>query len=136
MKHDLSDQETIQQQRPIGDQAIEDEDVMPDSKLSESGKERMPRHEFRKAKKLESRRQYRQAVAKERERRKKHKREQEKDNHAEYLAQKNAWLAKEDMFDKIRTAKRKAHEFEVQAAQNVKVNNSPIIKAYEVITES
>lgn len=136
MKHDLSDQETIQQQRPIGDQAIEDEVIEPDLKLSESRKERMPRHEFRKAKKVESRREHRRAVAKERERRKKYKREQEKDNHAKYLEQKNAWLAKEDMFDKIRTAKRKAHEFEVQATQNMKVNNRSIRYGYEGITVS
>jgi hypothetical protein len=126
MKHDPSDQETIRHQRPINDQAIEDEVIEPDLKLSESRKERMPRHQFRKAKKLESRRESRQAIAKERDRRNKRKREQQKDNHAEYLEQKNSWLAKEAMFDKIKTAKRKAHEFELQAAQNMKVNDSLI----------
>ncbi|KAI8577158.1 hypothetical protein K450DRAFT_253118 [Umbelopsis ramanniana AG] len=132
MNHDLSDQETIRHQRPIDDQATEVEVIEADLKLSESRKERLPRHEFRKAKKLESRRKHRQAVAKERERRKKQKKEQEKDNHAEYLEQKNSWLAKEALFDKIKTAKRKAHEFELQAAQNMKASIARAVSAMPV----
>ncbi|KAI9285644.1 hypothetical protein BC943DRAFT_322709 [Umbelopsis sp. AD052] len=132
MKHDLSDQETIRRQRPIADQATEAEVMEPNLKLSESRKDRMPRHEYRKAKKLESRREHRQAIAKEREKRKKHKRDQEKDNQAEYLEQKNSWLAKEAMFDNIKTAKRKAHEFELQAAQNMKTSIARAVSSMPV----
>ncbi|KAG2178252.1 hypothetical protein INT43_003505 [Umbelopsis isabellina] len=80
------------------------------------------RHEFRKMRKLQRRKAYRQAKALERQERRRKKLVEEESQRDRYDEQRNMWLAKEAMFDKISTAKQKAREIEAEAARNMKAS--------------
>jgi hypothetical protein len=86
-----------------------------------SEKHSMSRHEFRKMQKLQRRKTYRQAKALERQERHRRKLVEEEAQHDRYAEQRDMWLAKETMFDKISAAKQKAREIEAEAAQTMNV---------------
>jgi hypothetical protein len=128
MNDDLSDQSKIRQEEVDGLSSLTKAPVVrnlaSDHEMEQSthDNQRLPRHKFRKSKKLERRKLYRKAVARERERRKEQRRAQEEVSREEYLEHRSAWLTKEAAFGKISAAKRKAREIEAIAAKNMKVS--------------
>ncbi|CAM0139043.1 unnamed protein product [Umbelopsis sp. WA50703] len=81
--------------------------------------------------KLQRRKTYRQAKALERQERKRRKLVEEEAQHDRYAEQRDMWLAKETMFDKISAAKQKAREIEAEAAQTM---NATVDKAVSLMT--
>jgi hypothetical protein len=128
MNDDLSDQSKIRQDQVDGPSSLTKAPVVrklasdQDMEQSTHDNQRLPRHEFRKSKKLERRKVYRKAAAHERDRRKEQRRAQEEVSREEYLEHRSAWLTKEAAFGKISAAKRKAREIEAKAAKDMKVS--------------
>jgi len=138
MNDDLSDQSKKRRDQGHSSRShVEVHDIdnsKPCQETNEDGhsKSHICRREFRKQKKLQRRQLYRKAAASERDRRKEKRRAQEEASHDQYLEQRNTWLAKEAMFDKISAAKRKAREIEAKAAQEMKASVAQAIASVPI----
>lgn len=125
MSHESSNHAQIEEDNENDDVAVDPPVEGPstcdaaENTLSE--KHPVARHEFRKMRKLQRRKAYRQAKALDRQERRRKRLVEEEAQRDRYDEQRKIWLAKEAMFDKISTAKQKARKIEAEAARTMKV---------------
>ena len=96
----------------------------PNEKSITKDQKRMSRRQFRKERKLATRKAFRQYYAQKRDRKQEQSIEEEKEalkQHSEYLQQKRLWEEREERYNLINSVRRKAEEEERKARERAKV---------------